>query len=227
MTFMILLAIDTSTSCMSVALLKECTIACEINLTVKAGHGGMILPVIDEALKRSGTQREDIGLIAVGSGPGSFTGLRIGIATAKGLAMALGCPLTGIPSLDAMARGASPSATQIMPVMDAKKGEVFCALYDTDGSRLGEPVNIRPDEISGLVSQDTLFVGDGLPLYRDVLAKSLKGLFHEGPVHLWNPRASVIGLMALELPAESRTADVLPMYVRASDATLLLEKIKK
>jgi tRNA threonylcarbamoyladenosine biosynthesis protein TsaB len=218
------LALDTSTSCMSAALLKDGTIACEISLMVKAGHGGILLPIIDEVLKKSDTPRESIGLIAAGLGPGSFTGLRIGIATAKGLAMALHCPLAGISTLDAMARGAAPSSMQIMPVMDAKKREIFCALYDKDGARLSEHLNLRPEEIKTLVSRETLFVGNGLPLYRDILSESLGGLFHEGPTHLWNPRASIIGLMALELPAERMAEDIQPTYVRASDATILLEK---
>jgi tRNA threonylcarbamoyladenosine biosynthesis protein TsaB len=218
------LALDTSTSCQSVALIKDGVPACEINLTVKAGHAGILLPVIDEVLTKSETKRQEIRLIAVGTGPGSFTGLRIGIATAKGLAMALGCPIAGIPTLDAIARGALSSPLQIMPIIDAKKAEIFCALYNKDGSRLSDYVNVKPGEISAMVSRDTLFVGNGLLLYRDVLKKMLGSLFHEGPSHLWHPQASVIGLMALELPLESLPADVLPMYVRASDATLLLEK---
>ncbi|HNQ86920.1 MAG TPA: tRNA (adenosine(37)-N6)-threonylcarbamoyltransferase complex dimerization subunit type 1 TsaB, partial [Deltaproteobacteria bacterium] len=91
------LALDTSTSCLSVALLRDGLTACEINLTVKAGHAGMLLSVIDEVLNKSGTPRTAIDLIAVGTGPGSFTGLRIGIATAKGLAESLGCRLVGVP----------------------------------------------------------------------------------------------------------------------------------
>jgi tRNA threonylcarbamoyladenosine biosynthesis protein TsaB len=218
------LALDTSTSCMSVALLKDDVIACEVKLVVKLGHGGMLLSIIDEVLRKSDTPRESIGLIAVGSGPGSFTGLRIGIATAKGLAMALHCPLAGISTLDAMARGVSPSSMQIMPVMDARKHEVFCALYDNEGIRLSGHMNLKPEEIPSLVSRDTVFVGNALPLYRDIFGKSLGTLFHEGPTNLWNPSASVIGIMALELPMESLPEDVLPSYVRASDATLLLEK---
>jgi tRNA threonylcarbamoyladenosine biosynthesis protein TsaB len=220
----IVLALDTSTSCLSMAILREGSCACEISLTVKAGHGGLVLPIIDTALTRTGIRRDEIGLIAVGIGPGSFTGLRIGIATAKGLAMALGCPIAGISTLDAIARGALPSPMQIMPILDAKKAEVFCCLYDKDSSRLSAPANIRPAQIPDLVNRDTLFVGNGLPLYRDVLKESLGRSFHEGPAHLWHPRACVIGIMALELPAESLTADVLPTYVRASDAMLLLQK---
>lgn len=219
-----ILALDTSTSCMSAAVIREGVIACEINLTVKAGHGGILLPIIDEVLRKSETPKESIGLIAVGTGPGSFTGLRIGIATAKGLAEALHCPLAGISTLDAMARACSPSSMQIMPVMDAKKHELFCALYRNDGSRLSPHLNLKPEEIRLMVNEDTFFIGNGLPLYREVLRESLGAHFHEGPPDLWNPRGSVIGLMALDLPEESLSRDILPQYVRASDATILLER---
>jgi tRNA threonylcarbamoyladenosine biosynthesis protein TsaB len=218
------LALDTSTSCLSVALLKDDSLACEINLVVKAGHSGMILPVIDEALDRSSISRQEIHLIAVGIGPGSFTGLRIGIATAKGLAMALGCPLAGIPTLDAIARGILPSPMQIMPILDARKGEVFCALYGKNGSRITDFMNVKPPEITALIDKDTLFIGNGCSLYRDLLKHDLGENYHEGPAHLWHPRASVIGLMALEISTEDLPSDVLPLYVRASDATLILEK---
>jgi tRNA threonylcarbamoyladenosine biosynthesis protein TsaB len=218
------LALDTSTSCLSVAVLKDGSLACEINLTVKAGHSGMILPVIDQALERSALSRHEIDLVSVGIGPGSFTGLRIGIATAKGLALALGCPLAGIPTLDAIARGALPSPMQIMPVLDAKKGEVFCALYSFSGVRTTDFMNVKPHEIAALAGADTLFLGNGCSLYRDLLKDRLGGHYHEGSTHLWHPRAFLIGLMALELHPEDLPGDVLPLYVRASDATLILEK---
>jgi len=224
MTKVNVLALDTSTSCLSVALMRDKAIISEINLAVKVGHAGMILPVIDEVLTKSSTCKNDITLIATGTGPGSFTGLRIGIATAKGLAKALRCPLAGIPTLDIIARGALPSSMHIMPILDAKKGEVFCALYNKDGSRLRDIMNLRPEGIATLVREDTLFVGNACDLYRDILIKDLGKLYHEGPAILWYPRASVLAGIALNLPIEDLSQDVQPLYIRASDATLLLER---
>ena len=224
MTKVNVLALDTSTSCLSVALMRDKAIISEINLAVKVGHAGMILPVIDEVLTKSSTRKDDITLIATGTGPGSFTGLRIGIATAKGLAKAIRCPLAGIPTLDIIARGALPSSMHIMPILDAKKGEVFCALYNKDGSRLTDIMNLRPEGIAALVSEDTLFVGNGCDIYRDILIKDLGRLYHEGPAILWRPRASVLAGIALSLPIEGLSKDVQPLYIRASDATLLLER---
>lgn len=224
MTKVNVLALDTSTSCLSVALMRDKAIISEINLAVKVGHAGMILLVIDEVLTKSSTCKDDITLIATGTGPGSFTGLRIGIATAKGLAKAIRCPLAGIPTLDIIARGALPSSMHIMPIVDAKKGEVFCALYNKHGSRLTDIMNLRPEGIAALVKEDTLFVGNACDLYRDILIKDLGPLYHEGPALLWYPRASVLAGIAQSLPSESLSQDVQPLYIRASDATLLLER---
>ncbi len=224
MTTVNVLALDTSTHCLSVALIRDKATITEINLAVKVGHAGMILPVIDEVLTKSSTSKDDITLIATGIGPGSFTGLRIGIATAKGLATSIRCPLAGIPTLDIIAHGALPSSMQIMPIVDAKKSEVYCALYNKDGLRLTDFMNLRPEAIAALVSEDTLFVGNGCDIYRDILIKDLGALYHEGPALLWYPRASVIAGIAQSIPIEDLSKDVQPLYIRASDATLLLER---
>lgn len=221
------LALETSTNCLSVALVSDSRTSCEINLQVKAGHAGMILSVIDEALNKAETPRTAIDLIAVGTGPGSFTGLRIGIATAKGLAASLGCRFVGVPTLDALAHAAVPSYLPIMPVVDAKKGEVFCCRYDEHGSRFSGYMNLNPEEVVGLVKDETLFMGNGCELYRDVFIKGLGKLYHEAAMHLWNPRASVLAGIALTMAPETYPADVLPIYARESDAMLLLEKTGK
>lgn len=218
------LALDTSTECLSVALTRDGSTVCEINLVVRAGHAGMILSVIDEVLKKTETPRTAIDLVAVGTGPGSFTGLRIGIATAKGLAASLGCRFVGVPTLDTMAHAAVPSYLPVMPVVDARKGEVFCSRYDEHGSRFSGYMHLRPDEVVGLVKDETLFMGSGCELYRDVFMKGLGRLYHEAAMHLWNPRASVLAGIALGMAPETYPADVLPIYARESDAMISLER---
>lgn len=218
------LALDTSTDSLSVALVRDRETACEIVLKVKAGHAGIILPVIDEVLRKAGTPREAIDLIAVGTGPGSFTGLRIGIATAKGLAVSLGCRFVGVSTLDTMAQAVLPSPMPVMPVLDAKKGEVFCASYDRHGSRLSALMNRRPESVVALVSEETLFVGNGCGLYRDAFTRGLGTRYHEAAPYLWVPRASVLAGIALDMAPGDEPADVLPVYVRESDAALLLER---
>lgn len=221
------LALDTSTSCLSVALLRDGHCRCEINLHVKAGHAGMLLAVIDEVLRKAEADRKTIGLIAVGTGPGSFTGLRIGIATAKGLATSLGCRLVGVPTLDAIAHAAVPSALPVLPVVDARKGEVFCCRYDEHGSRFSDYLNLKPETIVEMVRDETLFMGNGCELYREAFMRGLGRRYHEAAEHLWHPRASVVGTIALGMPPENDPPDVLPIYVRESDAALLLERTAK
>jgi tRNA threonylcarbamoyladenosine biosynthesis protein TsaB len=180
--------------------------------------------MIDYLLALNKIDRRDLGLIAVGSGPGSFTGIRIGIATAKGLARALGCPLIGISKLDDLAYGATPAQIPIMPVIDARKSEIFCARYTPDGSLQTPYMNIHPHEVKDFVQEETLFIGNGIDLYEDILASSLGNRFRKGPQNLWTPRASVIGMMALQQGLQDHPTTVNPIYVRPSDATLLLQK---
>ena len=182
--------------------------------------------MIDYLLTLNNVDRRDIGLIAVGSGPGSFTGIRIGIATARGLARAIGCPLMGISTLDALAYGALPAQLPIMPVIDARKSEIYCALYAPDGSLTTSYMNVHPHEVKKFVQEDTLFIGNGIDLYEDILASSLGDRFRKGPQTLWAPRASVIGMMALGQGMQGHPAVVNPIYVRPSDATLLLQRKK-
>ena len=226
MTSLKVLALDSSSSRLSVALIRDSSTVCEKNIDTMIGHAGIILSVIDAVLSETSTVRDEIGLVAVGTGPGSFTGIRIGLATAKGMATALSCPLAGIPTLDAMVKVALPASMQIMPIVDAKKGEIFCAIYDKNGSRLTDFMNLRPSDIARLVAKDTLLLGNGCELYRDRLKSDLGESYHEAATELWYAKASIIGIMALDSPQNGRPSDVLPIYVRASDATLLLEKIR-
>jgi len=217
------LALDTCTDRCSASLLSEGRILAELSIKVQSGHAGMLLKLIDSLLEMAGCPPATVDLIAVGRGPGSFTGIRIGIATAKGLATALACPLKGVCSLDAMVRAALPGDKPIMPVMDARKGEVFCALYSAFGERLSAYLNIPPENIRDYVSGPTLFLGNGLELYSDLLSRELGPDFHRAPEALWYPKAAVIGAMASESPEETGR-DVNPLYIRASDAALTLNK---
>jgi len=140
--------------------------------------------------------------------------------------MALGCPLAGISTLDTLAYGALPSRLPVMPLIDARKTEVYFALYSPDGYRLTEYLNRGPDEVKNYITEPTLFIGDGLELYRDMLAEDLGEHFVPGTENLWTPRAYVTGLLARKLPIETLTKDISPLYVRQSDADLILAREK-
>lgn len=172
----------------------------------------------------NGTTKKELDLIAVGCGPGSFTGIRIGISTAKGLSIALGCPIIGVSTLDALAYGAMPSMMSIMPVIDARKSEIYCCLYSADGMPQTPYMNIRPEEASAIVEGETLFIGNGVSLFEDLLKETLGNRFVKGSLNLWYPRASVIGVMAEDRMVKDHSGDAQPIYVRPSDATLTLKK---
>lgn len=217
-----ILSLDTSTDACTVALVSDEGPAYEITIPVRTGHAGSLLPIIDRLFSLSPYGKEDVDLIAVGIGPGSFTGIRIGIATAKGLSLALNRPLAGVNTLDALARGALPSPLNVMPVVDARKSEIFCRLYDREGNPLTSPMNIRPEGLSEIITARTLFIGNGIPLYREAFSRLLQENYIEGPVHLWHPRATVIGRMAMSDMSRATLHPAQPMYIRSSDASLLL-----
>ncbi len=220
-----ILALDTSTAIASVAVLKDGRNVCEITANLHKGHAETLLNIIDHALNMAEIRLDDIDLVAVGRGPGSFTGIRIGIATASGIAKAVNSPMVGVCTLDALAYNACPQEMQIIPVMDARKKEVFCSIYSPDGEILSPYFNLRPQDMVHICSTDSLFIGDGLVIYSDILESSLGKLFHKGPMSLWFPRAYIIGILGMKERVDGKT-DVQPIYVRASDATILLRKNK-
>jgi len=219
-----ILAIDTSTEICSVALLKDNDVIIETSHKVKTGHSETVLIAVDHIIKEAGIKKTDINLVAAGLGPGSFTGLRIGIATAKGLAAAVGCDIRGVGTLHAIAENVKDSVFPVLSVIDAKKGEVFCAVYSKEIQELMPPINIEPLLLKDIITQQTLFVGNAVEVYSDTFRKTLKDLYVAAGRELWYPRASVIGRLAMD--GNTAIKDITPIYVRASDATLLLEKLK-
>ena len=197
---------------------------CESNVRIKTGHAGSLLPLIDQVLAQAGQTPGGIDLIAVGQGPGSFTGIRIGIATARGLAASLSCPLRGVSTLDVLAFGLPPCDLPVMPLIDARKGEVFCAVYAPGGRRQTTYLNLPPEKAGGLITEPTLVLGNALALYRDVLMTAGKSQCRIAPEHLWHPRASVLARIARANVPESSSTEVRPIYVRASDADFTLRR---
>src|SRR3954447_24654475 len=127
-----ILALDTSTYLGTVAVVQHGELPAEWSALVRASHGETLLPHVERALELSRLTLAELDLIAVGIGPGSFTGVRIGVATAKGLALAEQKPIVGVTSLRALARGLGVGAGLRVPVVDAHKGEVYTAAYELD-----------------------------------------------------------------------------------------------
>lgn len=219
------LAMDTSTELGSVAVLIDGALAAEVGARVRARHGETLLPLVRGALDRAGLAVADVDLIAVGIGPGSFTGTRVGVATAKGLAVALDRPLVGVVSLAAIARGA-PGAW-VVPVVDAHKGEVYVAAYERVGAALEErmaPFHAPPAEAfealrARVPREGAVLCGSGLRRYPEHVDPALTVL----PPLFDSPRAAIVALEAEErfraAGADDR-ATLEPLYVRPSDAVL-------
>ena len=195
---MLILAFDTATDTATSALVDDGEVLAE-----RASVARTLLSDVDALLRQAGAHAGDIEALAVGTGPGSFTGTRIGLAVARGLGLSLGVPAAGVSTLDAMATGA-PGAT---PVGDARRGEVFVS-----GPRV-----LRPDELG--LAGGTVCVGDGAVRYRDLLeARGLEIPPDDDERHV--PRARFHALIATDFgPADA----VEPIYVRAPDADRVLQ----
>lgn len=214
-----ILGLDTATPATSVALLGTDGRAREARHDPAPGeppgHSGQLLALIEEVVGDWAV----VERIAVGLGPGGFTGLRIGIATARALAQARGLPVTGVSSLDALAASAAASmgGRPVLALIDARRGEVFAAGYDAGGARDVEPCALPPERLSGLAG-GRLAVGDGAVRFRP----SLEGAGAVVPADadpLHRVSAAHVCRLARAVPPGDRDA-LLPHYVREPDATV-------
>ena len=193
---MLTLAFDTATSVSTVALLRNDTVLGERKSTAAA-----VLADADELLREHGLRQEEVARLVVGTGPGSFTGIRIGLAAARGLAFALSIPVAGVPTLEALAAGA-PGA---VPVIDAKRREVFT--LDAGRAR-----TVRPDGLE--FASGTMCVGDGAIRYRQILEQQGAAVpADDDPLHI--PWARHHGALAADFGSAEA---VEPLYVRVPDA---------
>lgn len=222
-----ILAVDTATYTGSVALLEDDQVAAEWNLQSAQTHNRRLLQAIDFLLQQKGWDIGAIDAFAVTLGPGSFTGLRIGLSTVKTLAWSLAKPFVGISSLDALAAALPYAPMPVCPILDARKKEVYFATYrsDADGWQMRQSPYIAaaPEQLSEYLREPTIVCGDGWLCYRQSLLPALGGLAIEAaaPFHLI--RASFVGALARLKLLAGETHDPLtsaPLYVRPSEAEL-------
>jgi tRNA threonylcarbamoyladenosine biosynthesis protein TsaB len=224
----IVLGIDTATRQTSVALGSDTGPLAHMAITAGRSHAEVAAPAIEQLLEWSETPRSHLGGIAVGIGPGLFTGLRVGVQTARTLAQVLTIPIIGIPSLDVLAFTLRDARRPIGAVIDARRGEVFYAMYrPVPGgvTRRTEYAVLSPD---GLVAElqargeEILLVGDGALRYRRELS-ALGGQVEFASPTLAYPQAAALvelSIPRLEREEFDRVADVLPLYLRKSDAEI-------
>lgn len=220
-----ILAIDTTGHTASAAIITEDKLIAEFTLNNKLTHSQTILPMVAELCQKSETVLAEVDYIACAAGPGSFTGLRIGAATAKGLAFALQKEIVPVPTLDALAYNVFETEKIICPIMDARRNQVYTALYQWEGGRLcrlTELLAIGIDEVIKLAEgypKKVVFLGDGVAVHRSRLEQNPD--FIIAPPHCRLQRAAAVGALALQLAAAGKAipGNALELiYLRKSQA---------
>ena len=225
-----ILALDSSSATGSVALCHGETLVAESLLNVRSTHSEKLLAQVDLLLREAGWSLADLDLLAVVTGPGSFTGLRIGIATIKGLAQVLGKPVVPITSLQAVAMNLPLVSLPICAFLDARKSEVYSQLFDWNVDSgpvaIGEAMVLPPAQLLEKMPAKVAFVGDGVTLYGDLISEVLadRALLPVATSH--QLRASLVAWLALQSLHQGITVaagNVVPTYIRPSDAELNLK----
>ncbi|WP_028309731.1 tRNA (adenosine(37)-N6)-threonylcarbamoyltransferase complex dimerization subunit type 1 TsaB [Desulfitibacter alkalitolerans] len=228
---MIVLGIDSSTQVNTIALLQDGQLLCEAILNTRKNHSQRLMPMIDILLKEAGLTIENVDGVAVSSGPGSFTGLRIGMTTGKALAWSRNKPLVGIPSLDGVAFNAQGVTGTICPILNAKRNEVYTALYKMvkgELQRISDYMAVEPLELIKRLqnqSQVTL-LGDGIEEFISIFAENLGDRLAVPSSANRLPRASHIAYLGWRRLLKGEADDVInlvPLYVRKADAEIKLE----
>ena len=224
---MLALSIDTTSSAGSIALVRDGALLAEFLVNCDINHSETIMPAISAAFDITKITMGDIDFFAFSIGPGSFTGLRIGAGIVKGFALATGKPVIGVSSLEALARNIPVSSLDVCPMLDAKRDEVYAALYRPSPDMglvkvTGETV-VNPSEFLKSIKRDTVFLGDGALRYcamvRDILPGSIIA-----PESQCRIRASEVGIIGTQKFREGEVLDLLtftPVYLRKSQAERL------
>ena len=228
-----ILALDSSGLVASVAVVEDDgvngNLLAEYTVNYKKTHSQTLLPMLDEIARMIELDLNTIDAVAVAAGPGSFTGLRIGSATAKGLGLALDKPLVHVPTVDALAYNLYGTDRIICPLMDARRNQVYTGIYEFRDNQLSviEPqmavgIEVIAEKLCAL-GREVIFLGDGVPVFRDVLTEKLmKGIpFSFAPAHLNKQRAGAVAALAVSYVRAGRietAAEHRPDYLRPSQA---------
>lgn len=237
---MIILAVETSTLTGSVALVeaplgedggrgREKVIG-EITLSTPETHSARLMPAIDRLLRETALSIHQVHGIALGLGPGSFTGLRIAVSTVKGLAYSLSVPVVGVSTLDALAYNLRYACTTVCPVLDARKKEVYAALFRGNGEgqleKISEEWVLNPANLCSRIPGKTVFLGNGVEIYGGLFQEHLGPRALLAPPELSLPRATNVARLSLSGFRKGITLDLFsfaPSYIRRSEAEIHYE----
>lgn len=222
-----ILAFDSSGLVATVAIMEDDVTLAEYTVNYKKTHSQTLLPMLDEIVKMIEFDLSTVDAIAVSGGPGSFTGLRIGAATAKGLGLALDKPLINIPTVDGLAYNLYGNTGLICPIMDARRNQVYTGLYRFENGEFQVVEEQMAIAVQDLVEklnaygEKVTFLGDGVPVYKNGLMSELKVEHYFAPAHMNRQRATAVGALAMEYFKAGKVESAMehkPDYLRLSQA---------
>ena len=222
-----ILGLDSSGLVASVCLMEDDTLLAEYSVNHKKTHSQTLLPMLDEIVKMVEADLSEIDAIAVAAGPGSFTGLRIGSATVKGLAYALNKPVVSVPTTAGIAANLFNTEGLICPIMDARRSQVYTGTYCFNEGKLTTLTEQRAMSIEDLITElnekgkTVTFLGDGVQVYKNVIEEKIKVPYFFAPAHLSKQRAGAVAYVGMQLFKEGKYEDGkdhTPVYLRLSQA---------
>ncbi len=222
-----ILALDSSGIVASVAVVEDDNLLGEYTVNYKKTHSQTLLPMLDEVAKMIELDLNTLDAIAVSAGPGSFTGLRIGAATAKGLGLALDKPLIAIPTVEGLAYNLYDTKGVICPLMDARRSQVYTGIYRFENHKLQalcDQCAVAIEEILEKVNElgeEVIFLGDGVPVFTELIAEKMKVPYTFAPAHLNKQRASAVAALGLQYYKDGKiqtATEHKPDYLRVSQA---------
>jgi tRNA threonylcarbamoyladenosine biosynthesis protein TsaB len=223
---MLVLAIETSTSRGSIALLSNQRLLAEYTLESSASYLNRLLAGIDNLFQETNNSIHQVNFIVVSHGPGNFTGLRLGLSTAKGLALAVDCPVVAVNTLDALAANFPFADLPVCPVIDAKKHEIYAAFYRNGvagGQLVSDYLLLSPAALAAQILEPTIITGPGLERYGSLFQEMLGDLAIFPPPEFRHVRAGVLARLGLQQFAAGKIPDLdklTPFYLRPADAEL-------
>lgn len=221
------LAIESSSLTASVAIVEDDVMVAEYTMNYKKTHSQTLLPMIDEMCRITDYRLEEVDAIAVSAGPGSFTGLRIGSATAKGLGLALKKPLIHVPTVEAMAYNIYDTDKYIVPIMDARRSQVYTGIYTNREGIVEEVMGqciITIEELLKTINRlgkDAIFLGDGVPVFREKIIEDSSVRVFFAPAPMNRQKAGAVAELGKKYLKEGRietAAEHAPDYLRLSQA---------
>lgn len=222
-----ILGLDSSGLVASVAIVEDTELRGEYTINYKKTHSQTLLPMLDEVANMIELDLATIDAIAVAGGPGSFTGLRIGSATAKGLGLALKKPLVHVPTVDALAYNLVGHRDMVCPLMDARRNQAYTGLYAFDGNQMqviNQQCAVAIEEIIEKVNEQNrpvVFLGDGVPVFTSFIEEQCKVPYTFAPAHMNKQRAgavAVLGMQMFGVGEYEMAAEHRPDYLRLSQA---------